>query len=297
MRDAFRRIAAHLREERPFAVATLVAVRNASPAPIGTSLVVESDGSFFGNVGAGCHEGELVEAARAALRDGRSRSLTFGLTDELLDGSACGASLTAVVWVPGAEFGTLAAQIADGRSEVTFDCAGYAVAIPAKRGVIIVGATELAGRLARAARDADFRVVVIDPRPAFATRERLPDADEMIEEWPQDVLPGLLGYTDAIVVLAHDVKIDLPALRCALDSRVSYIGVLGSRRSQNARRESLAALGYDEMALARIRGPVGLDLGAVTNAQIACSILAEILSVLNDRSGRPLVETAGAITE
>ena len=296
VRDAFLRIAAHLREGEPLAVATLVAVRDASPAPIGTSLVVEPDGSFFGNVGAGCHEGELVEAARAALRDGRSRALTFGLTDELLDGSACGASLTAVVWVPGAQFAGVASQIVDGRNAVTFDCAGYTVSVPPKRKLIVVGATELAGRLAHAASGADFRVAAIDPRPAFATRERLPDADEILVEWPQDALPPLLGNADALVVLAHDAKIDLPALRCALDSHVPYIGALGSRRSQNARREALAAIGYDDAALERVHGPVGLDLGAVTSTQIACSILAEVLSVLNARSGRSLFETAGAIT-
>lgn len=296
VRDAFIRIAAHLREGKRFAVATLVAVRDASPAPIGTSLVVEADGSFFGNVGAGCHEGELVEAACAAQRDGCSRTLTFGLTDELLDGSACGASLTAVVWVPGAQFAGAASQIGDGCNVVTFECGGYTVSVPPKRKLIVVGATDLAGALAHAASGSDFRIVAIDPRPAFATRERLPDADEILVEWPQDVLPQLLEDADALVVLAHDAKIDLPALRCALDSPIPYIGALGSRRSQSARREALAAIGYDEAALARVHGPVGLDLGAVTSGQIACSILAEILSVLNAGSGRSLLETAGAIT-
>lgn len=88
--------------------------------------------------------------------------------------------------------------------------------------------------------------------------------------------------------MAHDVKLDLPALRCALDSEVPYVGALGSLRSQRARRESLAELDYDDHSLDRIYGPVGLDVGAVTSFQIACAIIAEILKVLNRRSGDSL---------
>ena len=97
-------------------------------------------------------------------------------------------------------------------------------------------------------------------------------------------------------MLAHDAKIDLPALGAALDSPVSYIGALGSRRSQRALRDALAELGYGEAQLERLHGPAGLDLGAVTGAQVACSILAEILSTLNACTARPLRETSGAIT-
>jgi xanthine dehydrogenase accessory factor len=143
--------------------------------------------------------------------------------------------------------------------------------------------------------ETDFHVAVVDPRPAFATRRRQPNADEVIVGWPDEVLPARLEQADAVVTLAHDVKIDVPALRCALASSVPYVGALGSRRSQFARREALRALGYDEPALDRVRGPVGLDLGAVTNAQIACSIVAEMLGVLNERSSRPLRDTTGTI--
>jgi xanthine dehydrogenase accessory factor len=289
-------MASRQRDGKPFAVATLVATRDASPAPPGTSLLVEPDGSFRGNVGAGCHEGELVAAALTALRDGRPRTIDFDLSDELLDGSVCGASLTVAIWIPPAEFAGIAARIAEGSENVSFFCASHAVTIPRKRRLIVVGATELAACLSRSASEADFYIVVIDPRGAFATEERLPSADRILRAWPQDVLPALLADADAVVVLAHDAKIDLPALRCALDSRVPYIGALGSRRSQEARREALASFGYGESALARVHGPVGLDLGAVTAAQVACSILAEILSTLNRRTGRPLFETSGAIT-
>ncbi|MGB8519952.1 MAG: XdhC family protein [Candidatus Tumulicola sp.] len=295
MREIYDAIAIRLRDENPFAVATLVATRNSAPAPIGTSLVVDSDGAITGNIGAGCHESEIVDAARTALRDTTDRTLEFDMSDELLDGSACGASLTVVVWRPPKEFASIADRVSSGSDAVTFLCGGHLLHIPRKRRLVIVGATDLASHLTRAARAVDFHVTVVDPRPAFATQRRHPDSDDLIVGWPDDVLLALLEHADAVVALAHDVKIDVPAIRCALASTIPYIGALGSRRSQLVRREALSAFGYDQAVLDRVRGPVGLDLGAVTNAQIACSILAEILSVLNGRSGRPLRDTTGAI--
>ena len=105
----------------------------------------------------------------------------------------------------------------------------------------------------------------------------------------------LLASADAIVTLAHDVKIDLPALRCALASGVAYIGALGSCRSHRARSESLRSLGYCEGDLSRIHAPIGFDVGAITDAQIACSIVAEALTVLNATTGAPLYALDGAI--
>jgi xanthine dehydrogenase accessory factor len=295
MREIYGEIAKRLRGGIPCAVATLVATRQSAPAPIGTSLLVDADGSFVGNVGAGCHEAELVESARVALREGTPRMLDFDLTDELLDGSACGASLTVAIWVPGPEFALVADRIVAGELPVGFSCGLQAIEIEPKRKLVIVGATDLAAKLTRAAHAADFSVTVVDPRPAFATLKRHPDAQRLIVAWPDEALPALLTNASALVVVAHDAKIDLPALQCALQSGAAYIGVLGSRRSQSARAESLRELGYSPEALARIHGPAGLDVGATTNAQVACSILAEILSVLNDRSGTPLRSMDGPI--
>ncbi|HEY1868098.1 MAG TPA: XdhC family protein, partial [Candidatus Cybelea sp.] len=245
MREIYDAIATRLRDETPFAVATLVATRNSAPAPIGTSLIVDCDGAITGNIGAGCHESEIVDAAHTALRDATDRTLEFDMSDEMLDGSACGASLTVVAWRPRREFASVAAHISSGSDSVTFLCGAYVVHVPGKRRLVIVGATDLASYLTRAARVADLHVTVVDPRPAFATRRRQPDADELIVGWPDDVLPELLERADAVVALAHDVKIDVPAIHCALASTVSYVGALGSRRSQLARREALRALGYD----------------------------------------------------
>lgn len=296
MREAYREIATRLREGAPFAVATLVSTRDAAPAPVGTSLIVDCDGSFLGNVGAGCHESELVEAARATLRDGQTRKIDFDLNDDLLDGSACGASMTVVVWVPDASFKALAQQIVDGLDDVRFYCGGYEIVVAPRRSLLIVGATDLTLHLTSLANAADFTVTVVDPRPEFATARRLPGVERIVVGWPQDVLADLLPGADAIVVVSHDVKIDLPALRCALDTPVAYIGALGSRRNQQHRKSVLAADGYDDAALDRIHGPTGLDVGAVTSAQVACSILTEVLAVLNERTAAPLRKTAGRIS-
>ena len=258
-------------------------------------MIVDSEGSFIGNIGAGCHEAELVEGAGAALRDGSPRTIDFEVTDELLDGSSCGAVLTVAIWLPNRDFAVVADRIVAGEEPVDFSCGSHVIRIERKRKLILVGATDLAAHLTRAANASDFSVTVVDPRPAFATRKRHPDARRVLVAWPDEVLPSLLRDVAAIVVIAHDAKIDLPALRCALQSDVAYIGLLGSRRSQAVRGKSLQELGYSSDALARIHGPAGLDVGAISNAQIACSILAEILSVLNYRSSAPLRSVRGPI--
>ena len=295
MREIYGEIADRLRNGLPCAVATLVAARQAAPASIGTSILVDSDGSFLGNIGAGCHEAELVESARAALRDGSPRTIDFDVTDELLDGSSCGAFLTVGIWLPDPGFAAVADRIVAGEEPVDFACGAHIIRIERKRRLVLVGATDLAAHLTRAANASDFSVTVVDPRPAFATTRRHSDAHCVLVAWPDDVLPSLLSDTSAIVVVAHDAKIDLPALRCALESDVAYIGLLGSRRSQSVRGKSLQELGYSAGTLARIHGPAGLDVGAISNAQVACSILAEILTVLNDRSAAQLRSFPGPI--
>jgi xanthine dehydrogenase accessory factor len=166
---------------------------------------------------------------------------------------------------------------------------------PPKDRLILVGATTLAAELATIARRLDFDVVVVDPRPAFATKERLGHATEILRAWPDEYLPAELSDRTPVVVLSHDPKFDLPGLRCALNSAAPYIGLLGSRRSQAARRASLRDEGFDDAALARIHGPVGLDLGGTTVAETALSILAEIVATRRGGEGAPLRDAGGAI--
>jgi xanthine dehydrogenase accessory factor len=302
MREVFATAADWLEEGRSVALATLVELRQAATAPIGTSIAVDGEGHIAGNIGAGCHESEIVETCLRTAADGDARRLDLNLDeDELLGGNGCGAVLRVVAWRPEPAFREEARAIAagdrEGRLSFTYD-GGTAVfehLYPPKETLILVGATSLAAELATIGRRVDFNVVVVDPRPAFATRERVPDADALVRAWPDEYLPAALSKCTSIVMLSHDPKFDLPALRCALRSDAPYIGLLGSRRSQASRRASLRDDGFDEEALARVHGPAGLDIGGATLAETAVSILAEIVASRHQRSGTPLGVTSREI--
>jgi xanthine dehydrogenase accessory factor len=147
--------------------------------------------------------------------------------------------------------------------------------------VVAIGAVHISQALAPMARVLDLDVTIVDPRTAFASPERFPDVP-VLAEWPDEALPrlGLDRYT-ALVALTHDPKIDDPALTAALRAECFYIGALGSRKTHARRVERLTAAGFDEPELARIHAPIGLDIGAVSPAEIAVSILGEIVADLH----------------
>lgn len=153
------------------------------------------------------------------------------------------------------------------------------VQVPPVR-AIVIGAVHISQALAPMARGLDLDVTIIDPRTAFATPERFPDVP-VLAEWPDAALPrlGLDRYT-ALVALTHDPKIDDPALTAALNAECFYVGALGSRRTHERRAGRLAESGFAPDQIARIRAPIGLDIGAVSPAEIAVSILAEIIATL-----------------
>jgi xanthine dehydrogenase accessory factor len=306
VREVFAAAAAWLEEGRNFALATLVELRESATAPVGTTIAVDERGRIVGNIGAGCHETEIVEAALQTAADGNARRLDINLTneDEVLGGAGCGAIMRVVAWRPERAFREEAQAIAagerDARVSFTYeDSDGSQMTFerlhPAKEMLILIGATALAAELATIGRRMDFNIVVVDPRPAFATEERVPDAHAIVREWPDEYLPGVLSERTSIVMLSHDPKFDLPALRCALRSEAPYIGLLGSRRSQASRCASLRDDGFDEAALARVHGPAGLDIGGATAAETALSILAEIVANRYQRTGVPLRATSRAI--
>ncbi len=145
--------------------------------------------------------------------------------------------------------------------------------------LLVVGAVHIAQALAPMAAATGFAVTVIDPRRAFATAERFPGV-ALREDWPDEAMAALApDARTAIVTLTHDPKLDDPALIAALRSEAFYIGALGSRRTHAKRVARLQDAGFDEAAIARIHAPVGLDIGALTTAEIAVSILAEIIAV------------------
>jgi xanthine dehydrogenase accessory factor len=150
--------------------------------------------------------------------------------------------------------------------------------------LIIIGAVHISQALADMARQVELDCTIIDPRTAFATPERFPHVP-LIAEWPDIALPPLKpDRFTAFVALTHDPKIDDPALTIAIRAGCFYIGALGSRKTHAKRLERLAALGFDEAELARIHAPIGLDIGAVSPAEIAVSILGEIIA--NQRQKR-----------
>jgi xanthine dehydrogenase accessory factor len=150
--------------------------------------------------------------------------------------------------------------------------------------LVIVGAVHTAIPLTTCAKQLGFRVSVIDPRATFATNERFPDADELIVEWPDEAMPRLrLDRSTYIAVLTHDPKLDDPAVRIALSYPVRYVGAIGSPKTQAKRKQALQESGVSPEALARIHGPIGLPLGSKAPAEIAISILAEMIAVRRGR--------------
>jgi xanthine dehydrogenase accessory factor len=166
---------------------------------------------------------------------------------------------------------------------------------PAPR-MLVFGAIDFAAAVVRIGAFLGYRVTVCDARPVFATRRRFPDADEVACAWPATYLAGTtVEATTVICVLTHDPKFDIPLLRTALRSPAAYVGAMGSRRTHADRLERLREAGLTEDELARLRSPIGLDIGARTPEETAVSIAAEIVGARWGGTGRPLIATDGPI--
>ncbi len=154
---------------------------------------------------------------------------------------------------------------------------------PASR-LVIVGAGEIAIYLTKLAKMLHFRVIVVDPRSMFATPVRFPEADVLLPKWPQDCLPALhLQNKDALVVISHDEKIDLPALQLGLENQVGYIGLLGSTKTCQSRFDALEKAGWSKADLAQVHAPIGLNIGSKKANEIALSIMGEIIQEKNSK--------------
>jgi len=230
-------------------------------------------------------EEALVELGDAPPHDGDGRAqdaLTMSgtLGDPYLDSQALEAA-TELIW----------AERSERRGSLFVD-----VTHPPPR-LIVFGAVDFAAALCTLARAAGWRAFVVDPRGRFATRERFPDAEEVVCAWPDKAFAQLGGIDPAtsIAVLTHDPKLDDAALLIALRSDAGYVGAMGSRRAQASRRERLLEAGMDEDELARLAAPIGLDLGASSNEETALSILAEVVARRNAREGGRLIHASGRI--
>src|SRR5581483_7228181 len=185
------------------------------------------------------------------------------------------------------------AELSERRGPLFIDVVG-----PAPR-LILFGAVDVAASLCTLARAAGWRPYVVDPRARFATAERFQDAEEVLVAWPEEAFASLGGIDPAtsIAVLTHDPKLDDAALEIALRSPARFVGAMGSRRAQSARRERLLAAGLSETELERLAAPLGLDLGAVSGEETALSILAEVVAARHGREGGRLAAAGGRIHE
>ncbi|MGN9755873.1 XdhC family protein [Streptomyces sp. SD31] len=354
------------REDRPFALATVVQISGSAPLPPGTALAVDTDGEAVGSISGGCVEGAVYELCRQVLDTGEPPiRASFGYADDdaFAVGLTCGGEievlvqrvdpadqshLTTALEHVSAGVPVAVAQVIDGpqrllgrtlsvlgggsaydgtlgnrqqdRTVATqvrallragrtarVEVGGDADTCPEKLTLLvhthaapprmlIFGAVDFAAALSQAGRFLGYRVTVCDARPVFATPARFPYADEVVADWPHRYLERAeVDARTAICVLTHDAKFDIPLLRVALDLPVGYIGAMGSRRTHEHRLERLRETGVPEEHLARLRSPIGLDLGAHTPEETAISITAEIIAHINAGTGLPLSHISGPI--
>jgi xanthine dehydrogenase accessory factor len=169
----------------------------------------------------------------------------------------------------------------------------FVEAFPLRPRLVVVGAVQVAIPLVRMAHEVGFETVVVDGRAAFATAERFPDVDRLVVGWPDEIADQIgLGPADSVAVLSHDVKFDEPAIVEALRRGCRYVGAVGSRKTQADRRSRLLAAGISRSELARLHGPIGLDLGGRTPPETALAILAEIVAARHGGTGTPMHEHA-----
>jgi xanthine dehydrogenase accessory factor len=230
-------------------------------------------------------DGTAEPGARLLVADGEESVGSLG--DSRLDATAIALAKGAMI----SEQSVLVGPLADHGARLFVD-----VVAPPPR-LIIVGAIDFAVPLSEAAALAGWRACVVDPRARFATAERFPAAERVIAAWPQEAFAQLqpIDARTSIAVLTHDPKLDDAALAAALASGASYIGAMGSRGAQERRHERLVAAGVAPEQLERISAPIGLDLGAMTSAETAISIMGEIVALRHGRSGGRLINGSGRI--
>jgi xanthine dehydrogenase accessory factor len=245
---------------RPVAVAQVV---DGPEYLLGSTLsVLGGDHAAHGRVDGGPADRAVADQARALLRAGRTNRVDIGG-----EGDGCHDRLSVLVHVQAS-----------------------------RPRLLVFGAVDFAAALSQAGRFLGYRVTVCDARPVFATTARFPHADEVVVDWPHRYLERAeVDERTAVCVLTHDAKFDIPLLRLALDLPVAYVGAMGSRRTHDERLRLLRQEGVTADELARLRSPIGLDLGARTPEETAVSITAEIIAQANQGTGRPLTRITGPI--
>lgn len=323
---------------RDVALATVVEIWGSAPCPVGSHLVIDSEGNFLGSVSGGCVEGDVITEALDMIAMGGRHMLEFGVADETAwrAGLSCGGRIRVYVQSIDANHADLLAafnaeramrrpcmlviNIASGTQRLVraADVSSDPMADILEEGLrlgrsgivewggeelflrvetppvrlIVIGAVHVSQMLAPIASLAGFDMIIIDPRNAFATPERFPGV-QLVAEWPEVALPSLhLDRYTAMVLLTHDPRIDDQGLMEALRADCFYIGALGSRKTHANRLERMRAKGFGDAVLKRIHAPIGLDIGAVSPAEIAVSIAGEIIADLHRKALRAETEKA-----
>jgi xanthine dehydrogenase accessory factor len=294
------------------ALAFVIHTWGSSPRQVGSLMLIREDSQIAGSVSGGCVEGAVIDAALEIIKTGGSQRLDFGVADATAweVGLSCGGKISVLVMAV-TETGFSPALLADAAKSlaqrlpvgfclpVNGEPAQHAASLPATSAlvddefwfvqaprpqIIIIGAVHISQHLASMATQSGFDVTVIDPRRTFATVERF-SGIKLVSDWPDRVLGKMvLDQETALVALTHDPKIDDAALHLVLGKPLFHIACLGSRRTHAARLERLSAAGFDDDVTAKIKGPAGLDIGAKTPAEIAISVLAELVAAFRGKT-------------
>jgi xanthine dehydrogenase accessory factor len=300
------------------AVATVVDRKGSAPRDVGASLALNERGEIAGSVTGGCVEPAVIGEAQEVLAGAAARVVTYGIADdEAFDvGLACGGTVAILVHEldPGV-VAPLAAAVADDRAvslRVRLADGAQEVGAAAETGLeqapdglvfvegfaprpalYVFGAVDHAAALVAVGRFLGYRVTVCDARGAFVTRERFPDADELVVDWPDRFLARApVDERTAICVLTHDQKFDVPVLKAALATPARYVGAMGSVVAVADRCERLRAEGVGDGELARIHQPIGLAIGARSPEEVAIAVAAELVqaSAQSRRGGSTLID-------
>ena len=282
------------------ALAIVLKTWGSSPRQPGSMMLIREDGHLVGSVSGGCVEGAVIVGSKKIMKENETELMEFGVADEdaWSVGLSCGGKISVFVCPRNRIEEGLFQKLCDvknSRESIILECdiqrgsisiidekakeseSVFNIKVTAKPRVFIVGAVHISQHLIPMAKEVGFDVVLIDPRSHFGTSERFPGV-EVSNDWPDEFLKKLkLSDKDCLVTLTHDPKIDDPALQIALACPLFSICCLGSKRTHEARKNRLLNSGITERQFDRIHGPAGLDINAKTPAEIAVSILAELI--------------------
>ncbi len=305
MREVLAELDRWTQDGEDVAVATVVETWGSSPRPLGSRMVVTRSGKMAGSVSNGCIEGAVFEEAQKVLKSRQPKIAAFGVADDVAFevGLACGGHIEVFVQPLDATHrrliellkaerpATLRTNLVTGETRLEEGAAsgselarrdGDWFVEPFRRPahLVIIGAIHIAIPLHRLAKVMGYRVTVVDARAKFATRERFPEADELIVAWPDEAMASLdVDSSTYVVILTHDPKFDLPALRSVLGKDAGYIGAIGSRKTNQNRFDALRKEGFTDEQIGRVHGPIGLDLGSRAAEETALGIMAEVTAV------------------